>query len=66
MTTTPLEPRRGTPLGITIAIDGAAGVEVTVPISAPLTFTANDGLDVGRALGSPVSLDDHVRYVGTT
>jgi hypothetical protein len=28
-----------------------------VPISAPLIFTANDCLDIGIALGSPVSLD---------
>ena len=28
-----------------------------MPISAPLLFTANDCLDVGVALGSPVSLD---------
>ena len=27
------------------------------PISAPLLFTANDCLDIGIALGSPVSLD---------
>ena len=31
--------------------------EGTVPISAPLLFTANDCLDIGIALGSPVSLD---------
>ena len=28
-----------------------------MPISAPLIFTANDCLDIGIALGSPVSLD---------
>ena len=28
-----------------------------VPISAPLLFTANDCLDIGTCLGSPVSLD---------
>jgi arylsulfatase len=28
-----------------------------VPISAALLFTANDCLDIGIALGSPVSLD---------
>ena len=28
-----------------------------VPVSAPLLFTANDCLDIGRELGSPVSLD---------
>lgn len=36
------------------------GVEVgpnIVPVSAPLLFTANDCLDIGTDLGSPVSLD---------
>jgi hypothetical protein len=28
-----------------------------VPVSAPLMFTANDCLDIGTDLGSPVSLD---------
>jgi hypothetical protein len=28
-----------------------------LPFSAPLLFTANDCLDIGIALGSPVSLD---------
>ena len=28
-----------------------------VPVSAPLMFTANDCLDIGTCLGSPVSLD---------
>jgi hypothetical protein len=31
--------------------------EGQVPVSAPLLFTANDCLDIGIALGSPVSLD---------
>jgi arylsulfatase len=61
VTTTPLEPRRATPLRITIDIDGTVVADGTVPISAPLTFTANDGLDIGKALGSPVSLDYHDR-----
>jgi hypothetical protein len=30
-----------------------------VPVSAALLFTANDCLDIGIALGSPVSLDYH-------
>lgn len=61
VTTKLLEPRRATPLGITINIDGTVVAEGTVPISAPLTFTANDGLDIGKALGSPVSLDYRAR-----
>ena len=28
-----------------------------MPVSAPLLFTANDCLDIGIDLGSPVSLD---------
>jgi hypothetical protein len=28
-----------------------------VPVSAPLLFTANDCLDIGTDLGSPVSLE---------
>ena len=28
-----------------------------VPVSAPLLFTANDCLDIGCCLGSPVALD---------
>ena len=38
-------------------VDGKVVAEGTVPISAPLIFTANDCLDIGIALGSPVSLD---------
>nr|WP_186301370.1 hypothetical protein [Rhodococcus sp. WB9] len=33
----------------------------TVPVSAPLLFTANDCLDIGTCLGSPVSLDYYDR-----
>lgn len=45
------------PLEITLKVDGAIAAQGTVPMSAPLLFTANDCLDVGIALGSPVSLD---------
>ena len=38
-------------------MDGRVVAEGTVPVSAPLLFTANDCLDVGRCLGSPVALD---------
>ena len=34
-----------------------AGRTMEESVSAPLTFTANDCLDIGQALGSPVSLD---------
>ena len=38
-------------------MDGNVLADGTVPISAPLIFIANDCLDIGVALGSPVSLD---------
>jgi hypothetical protein len=60
----------GKTLATTTTVNGVAieqagtldGVEVApnvVPISAPLLFTANDCLDIGTALGSPVSLEYH-------
>ena len=52
-----LVPRPGGPLIITIRVNGEAVAAGQVPISAPLIFTANDCLDIGMALGSPVSLD---------
>ncbi|MDM0015805.1 arylsulfatase [Variovorax sp. J22P168] len=45
------------PLKITLRVDGEEVAEGVVPVSAPLLFTANDCLDIGVALGSPVSLD---------
>ena len=52
-----IEPRPGGPLQITLKVNGETVAEGTVPVSAPLLFTANDCLDIGIALGSPVSLD---------
>ncbi len=52
-----LEPRPGGPLEITLAVDGSDVAVGQVPVSAPLLFTANDCLDIGTCLGSPVSLD---------
>lgn len=43
------------PLDITLKVNGQEVAKGTVPISAPLLFTANDCLDIGIALGSPVS-----------
>jgi arylsulfatase len=51
------EPRPAGPLDITMKVNGRTFAEGRVPISAPLLFTANDCLDIGIALGSPVSLD---------
>jgi arylsulfatase len=50
-------PKPGGPLKVTMRVNGKVVAEGTVPISAPLLFTANDCLDIGIALGSPVSLD---------
>ncbi len=49
--------RPGGPLNITMKVNGEVVATGQVPISAPLLFTANDCLDIGIALGSPVSLD---------
>jgi len=74
-------PRPGGPLKVIMKAADRLVAEGTVPISAPLAFTANDCLDIGVALGSPVSLDYgekapfkfngtiervHVRYVAAT
>ena len=52
-----IEPKAAGPLKVTLKVNGKTFAEGTVPVSAPLGFTANDCLDVGIALGSPVSLD---------
>jgi hypothetical protein len=55
--TTYAVPKPGGPLNITMKVNGEVVATGKVPISAPLLFTANDCLDIGIALGSPVSLD---------
>jgi hypothetical protein len=50
-------PKPAGPLNITMKVNGEVFATFQVPISAPLLFTANDCLDIGIALGSPVSLD---------
>jgi arylsulfatase A-like enzyme len=45
------------PLDVTLKVNEETFAQCRVPISAPLLFTANDCLDIGIALGSPVSLD---------
>jgi arylsulfatase len=50
-------PRPAGPLNITMKVNGEVVATGQVPISAPLLFTGNDCLDIGIALGSPVSLD---------
>ena len=51
------EPKPGGPLKVTLNVNGKLCATGVVPISAALGFTANDCLDIGIALGSPVSLD---------
>ena len=53
------EPRPAGPLKVTLKVNGKSVASGVVPVSAPLLFTGNDCLDIGIALGSPVSLDYH-------
>ncbi len=55
------EQRPGGPLDITLRVGGEQVAQGQVPISAPLLFTANDCLDIGVCLGSPVSMDYYER-----
>ena len=57
VTTRYAERRPAGPLDVTLAVDGDEVASGRVPISAPLLFTANDCLDIGTCLGSPVSMD---------
>jgi arylsulfatase len=45
------------PMEVTLKVNGKAVASSTVPRTAPVAFTANDCLDLGSDLGSPVSLD---------
>jgi arylsulfatase len=49
------EPRPAGPLDITMTVNDAPFGAGRVPVSVPLAFTANDCLDIGTCLGSPVS-----------
>jgi hypothetical protein len=51
------ELKPGGPLNITMKVDDDELASGTVPVSAPLLFTANDCLDIGACLGGRVSLD---------
>ncbi|HEY3486182.1 MAG TPA: arylsulfatase [Ilumatobacteraceae bacterium] len=51
------ETRPGGPLEITLTANDEMLAKGQVPVSAPLLFTANDCLDIGTCLGSPVSRD---------
>jgi len=45
------------PLEVAIRVNGQEVAKGQVPVSAPLGFTANDCLDLGTDLGSPVSIE---------
>jgi hypothetical protein len=49
------------PLDITVRVGTDIVAQGQVPVSAPLLFTANDCLDIGVCLGSPVSMDYYER-----
>ncbi len=51
------EQRPAGPLDITMRVGDTTVASGQVPVSAPLLFTANDCLDIGTCLGSPVSMD---------
>ncbi len=50
-------PKPGAPLDVTLKVNGQVVAQGRVPITAALAFTANDCLDIGSDLGSPVSED---------
>jgi arylsulfatase len=50
------EPRPAGPLTITMSVNGDVIATGQVQVSVPILFTANDCLDIGTCLGSPVSL----------
>lgn len=52
-----VEKKAAGPLDVTLKVNGKQAAKGRVPVSAPLGFTANDSLDIGTDLGSPVSLD---------
>jgi hypothetical protein len=51
------EVKPGGPLNVTLTVNDSQLASGTVPVSAPLLFTANDCLDIGVCLGGRVSLD---------
>ena len=50
------DPRPGAPADVILKVNGKTVAQGMVPLTAPLLFTANDCLDIGTDLGSPVSL----------
>jgi arylsulfatase A-like enzyme len=45
------------PLKVVLRVNGKEAASGVVPVSAPLAFTANDALDFGIDLGSPVGIE---------
>ena len=50
-------PKPTGPMNVILKVNGREVAQGQVPVTAPLGFTANDCLDFGSDLGSPVSLD---------
>ena len=55
--TTYVERRPAGPLNVVLKVNGNEVASGIVPVSAPLIFTANDCLDFGIDLGSPVGIE---------
>lgn len=55
--TTYVERKPAGPLKVMLKVDGREVASGVVPVSAPLFFTANDALDFGIDLGSPVGIE---------
>lgn len=45
------------PLNVTMTVNGEPVAKGTAPVTCPIAFSANEFLDIGVALGSPVSPD---------
>ncbi len=56
-----VERRAAGPLKVVLKVDGREVASGVVPVSAPLGFTANDALDFGIDLGSPVGIEYYDR-----
>ena len=50
-------PKPASSMDVVLKVNGKEVANGQVPMTAPLTFTANDCLDFGSDLGSPVSMD---------
>jgi arylsulfatase len=52
-----VSPQRGSPLDVTLKVNGEVVAQGRAPVTAAMAFTANDCFDIGQDLGSPVSPD---------